>query len=141
MKKKIIGLYKQNKEAINYILVGGMTTVVSLGVYYGLVWTVLNPKIPMQLQLANIISWVAAVTFAYFTNRKYVFESKNQNIIREFIEFYLSRAGSLLLDMLIMYVGVTILGGNDKYVKILVQVVVTIVNYIISKFFVFKEKG
>ena len=69
-------LYEKYKEIINYLIVGVLTTVVSLGVYYACVYTVLDPNQPLQLQTANVISWVAAVTFAYFTNRRYVFESK-----------------------------------------------------------------
>ena len=66
-------LYQKYKELINYLIVGGLTTVVSLGVYYGCELTFLNPEVPVQLQAANVLSWIAAVTFAYFTNRKYVF--------------------------------------------------------------------
>ena len=53
--------------------------MVSLASYYLCVYTILDPDSPLQLQAANVISWIAAVTFAYFTNRRYVFESKNQN--------------------------------------------------------------
>ena len=77
--EKLISLYKRYKEIVNYLIVGGLTTVVSLGVYYGCVLTILDPEVAVQLQAANIISWIAAVTFAYFTNRKFVFESKNEN--------------------------------------------------------------
>ena len=76
-------LYKKYKEIISYLIVGVLTTVVSLGVYYACVLTFLNPENALQLQIANIISWVAAVTFAYFTNRKFVFESKNPDMLKE----------------------------------------------------------
>lgn len=55
----------------------------------------------------------------------------------EAARFYMSRVGTLLLDMLIMFVTVTLLGMNDKLAKLLVQVVVTVLNYIFSKFLVF----
>ena len=84
-------LYQKYKELINYLIVGGLTTVVSLGVYYGCVLTFLNPEVPVQLQAANVLSWIAAVTFAYFTNRKYVFESKNEKRLQEAAAFYGSR--------------------------------------------------
>ena len=137
--KKIIGLIKKYKEIISYLIVGGLTTVVSLGVYYGLVFTVLNPDNPVQLQVANICSWIAAVTFAYFTNRKFVFESKNSNILKEMVAFFAARVGTLLMDMGIMFVFVTLFGFNDKIIKLVVQVVVTVANYVFSKFFVFKK--
>lgn len=100
--------------------------------YYGLVLTILDPQIPMQLQLANVLSWIAAVTFAYVTNRKYVFESTSKSIATEALRFYLSRVGTLLMDMAIMFVGVTLLSLNDKAVKIVVQGVVTVANYILN---------
>ena len=131
--------YKKNKEVINYIMVGILTTLVSLAVYYALVLTILNPEDALLLQVANIISWIASVTFAYFANRKFVFESKNEHIVLEAMKFYLSRLGTLLLDMTIMYIGVSLLFYNDKFVKIIVQIIVIIVNYIFSKLFVFQK--
>ena len=128
-----------NKETISYLIVGLLTTVVSLAVYYGLVLTILDPNNALQLQIANILSWIAAVTFAYFTNRKYVFLSNNPNILKEASGFFASRIGTLFIDMSMMFIMVTLIGINDKLVKLIVQVVITISNYILSKFFVFKK--
>jgi len=140
MFEKIKELYVKYKELINYLIVGVLTTVVSLGTYYGCVLTFLDPQSPIQLQIANILSWIAAVTFAYFTNRKYVFESTNSNMAQEAVKFYASRLSTLAMDMVIMFVGVTWLGFSDKIMKLVVQVVVTIANYVISKFLVFKKE-
>lgn len=137
--KKIINIYKKYREVINYLIFGILTTIVSLSVYYGLVFTILNPDNPIELQIANIISWIAGVSFAYVTNRKYVFESKNNNVKKEISSFVGSRIVTLIMDMLIMYVGVTIVHGNDKILKIISQVVVIVSNYIFSKLFVFKK--
>lgn len=137
---KLINLYKKYKELISYLIVGGLTTVVSLGVYYGCVLTFLDPEVAVQLQAANVLSWIAAVTFAYFTNRKYVFESKNENRLQEAAAFYGSRVTTLLLDMLCMFLMVTLMGWNDKVAKLIVQVLVTVANYILSKFLVFRKK-
>lgn len=134
----ICKLYRKYKEIVNYIIIGALTTLVSLGAYYGLVLTILDPRHPVQLQVANVISWILSVTFAYFTNRRFVFESKDQNIIREVIMFFVARLGSLLIDMGLMFVIVTCYGVNDKVTKIVVQVVVTLANYLFSKFWVFK---
>lgn len=139
--KWVINIYKKHREIINYIIVGGLTTVVSLGTYYICVFTFLDAYNVLQLQIANILSWIAAVTFAYFTNRKYVFESKACNRWLECGKFYLSRVTTLLLDMGIMFALVTVLGFWDAPAKIIVQVVVTIVNYILSKFVVFNKKS
>ncbi len=134
----ICKLYRKYKEIVNYIIIGVLTTLVSLGAYYGLVLTILDPRHPVQLQVANVISWILSVTFAHFTNRRFVFESKDQNTIREVIMFFVARLGSLLIDMGLMFVIVTCYGVNDKVTKIVVQVVVTLANYLFSKFWVFK---
>lgn len=138
--KKLIKLYKKHEEIINYLIVGVLTTIVSLGLYYLCVFTVLNPKDALQLQIANIISWIGAVIFAYVTNRIFVFKSKNSNKKKEFAGFVSSRIVTLIMDMTIMFVMVTLLHLNDKIAKLVVQVVVTIMNYILSKLFVFKNK-
>ena len=137
--KTIREISKEHKEIISYIIVGILTTIVSLSTYYVCVLTFLNPNIPIELQAANIISWIVAVAFAYVTNRIFVFSSKNENILLEIITFSGSRIVSLLIDMAIMFVTVSILGTNDKIAKIIVQMVVTVTNYILSKFLVFKH--
>lgn len=138
--KKIKELYLKYKEIINYLIFGVLTTLVSLIVYYLLVFTFLNPSNPIELQIANILSWVAGVAFAYFTNRKFVFKSKEKNKIKEASKFVMARLVTLIMDMLIMWIGVTILHGNDKIMKLLSQVIVIVSNYLFSKLIVFKEK-
>lgn len=140
MWNKCLKLYKKYEEIINYLIVGGLTTIVSLGSYYLCIYTFLDPDVWYQLQAANIISWISAVTFAYFANRIFVFKSKNQKKFKEAVSFYGSRVATLLMDMGIMFVFVTLLHLNDKIMKLVVQVVVTIANYILSKLFVFKKK-
>ena len=133
---------KENyKEIIRYLIVGVLTTLVSLGVYYGCVYTFLDPENAVQLQIANILSWIAAVTFAYFANRKYVFRSENKNMLKEAAAFFAARVGTLLMDMGIMFVFVTLLGFSDKIMKLVVQVVVTVANYVFSKLMVFRKKS
>ncbi|MCI7333062.1 MAG: GtrA family protein [Mollicutes bacterium] len=138
--KKVWNLYKKYDEMINYLIVGGLTTVVSLGTYYFCVYTFLNPNNAFQLQIANIISWISCVTFAYFTNRIFVFKSKRTDKLKEAISFYGSRIATLLLEMGIMFVFVTILHFNDKIIKLVAQVVITILNYVLSKLLIFKKK-
>ena len=133
-------LYKKYKEIISYLIVGVLTTVVSLGVYYACVLTFLNPENALQLQIANIISWVAAVTFAYFTNRKFVFESKNPDMLKEASAFVGARVATLLMDMVCMFVMVTCMGLSDKIAKLMVQIIVIVANYVFSKIFVFRKK-
>ena len=131
--------YKKHQEIINYLIFGVLTTVVSLASYYLLVYTILNPEKAVELQIANVISWILSVLFAYITNRKYVFNSKNKNILKELTSFCGSRVLTLLLDMGIMFFFVTLLKGNDKIFKLISQVLIVIGNYIISKLLVFKK--
>ena len=137
--KEILDLYKKYEEIINYLIVGVLTTIVSLITYYICVLTILDPKDTIELQIANIISWIGAVSFAYITNRILVFKSKSKNILKEIASFVSARVITLVLDMLIMFLMVTLIGINDKISKIVVQFVVIILNYIFSKLFVFKK--
>ena len=143
MIKKIKELYIKYKEIINYLIFGILTTLVNLITKYILLFTILDPTNGFQLQIAIIISWIAGVLFAYFTNRKFVFESKNENKLKEFISFVVARIATLLLEMFIMWFFVTLLKLNsDLYVVIftlVAQVAVVIGNYIFSKLFVFRK--
>ena len=136
--KKVINLYKKYEEICNYVVVGGITTLVSLLTYYACVLTFLDPKNAFELQLANVISWICAVAFAYFANKKIVFKDNSKGLLSS-IKFFLSRLSTLLIDMASMYILVTIVGINDKISKILVQFIVLVLNYILSKFLVFKK--
>ena len=142
--QKIKELYFKYKEIINYLIFGVLTTVVSLLTKYLLLFTILDASNAFQLQIAVIISWIAACLFAYITNRMWVFESKSKNIINEMIKFFGARLTTLGLEMLIMFVFVTALGLNsDMWVVVwtlISQVVIVIGNYILSKLIVFKNK-
>ena len=137
--KKVI-----NKETILYLIFGVLTTLVSLGVKYALLFTVLDADNPFELQVAIVISWIVACLFAYITNRIWVFESKSKNIIYEMAKFFGARLVTLGMEMLIMYIFVTALGLNsDMWVVIwtlVTQVLIVIGNYVLSKIFVFKNK-
>lgn len=137
--QKIKDLFNKYKEVIMYLIFGVLTTVVSLVSYYLLTITILNPESGIELQIANILSWIISVAFAYITNRKYVFESKSKEFVKEISSFVGGRVATLLMDMAIMFIFVTLLHLNDKVFKLVSQVVVIVANYIISKIFVFKK--
>ncbi len=137
----IKNMYLKYQEIVNYLIAGVLTTIVSLAIYYGLTFTVLNPDNPFLLQAANVLSWIGAVVFAYFINRSFVFKSERNDRWKEFIEFVLGRVGTLLMDMGTMFLLVTVMGVNDKIAKLVVQVIVTVGNYVISKIFVFKKRA
>ena len=147
MKKKekkklsISELYHKYREVIMYLIFGVLTTVVALAIYYGLVYTIIDPNDAFWLQVANFISWAGGVVFAYITNRKYVFQSHETNKLKEVSSFVGARLLTLFMDMAIMFVGVTLLHGNDKVIKLISQVVVIVANYVFSKLFVFKKKS
>ena len=122
------------KETVNYLIAGVLATIVSIVSYYLLRIVIDDYKI------CTVLSWVFAVLFAYFTNRKYVFKSKEKRILKEFASFIGSRIFSLLAELLCMYVMVQIINISDRISKIIVQVIVIILNYILSKLFVFKKK-
>ncbi len=137
---RLLDLYKKNKEVVNYLVAGGLTTLVDLIVYYGLTLTVLNPDDPVQIQAAVVIAWIIAVAFAYVVNRKFVFESKNKDVKKEAFSFVMARVSTLLLEMGFMYVTVTVLGMDDRIAKVIVQILIIISNYLLSKLVVFRKK-
>ncbi|MDD6154993.1 MAG: GtrA family protein [Eubacteriales bacterium] len=132
-----MNLKENTGEILRYLIVGGLTTVVSLGSYYLAITLALDPRNAWQLQAANIISWICAVAFAYFTNRKYVFRSRDPHMVREAEAFVSARLGSLGLDMGLMFLMVTLLRMDAVLAKIIVQFAVTVANYVLSKFWVF----
>lgn len=131
-------IYKRYEEIINYLIVGFLTVVITY-VSYSFCALFFDPGNAFLLQVDNILSWIIAVIFAYFCNRKYVFKSKNRNKKKEFISFISSRLLTLLLDMFVMFFLVTILLINDSISKMVSQVLVIIVNYVLSKVIVFKR--
>ena len=131
--------YIKYKEIINYLIFGILTTFISLITYYLLIITILNPNNPIELQISNIISWIFSVTFAYITNKKYVFNSNEKKIKKEILKFYTSRLSTLFIDIILMFIFVTILKLNDKIIKIIVSIIIIILNYILSKLIVFKK--
>ncbi len=138
--KKIKRIYKKYAEIINYLIVGILTTVVSMATYFICVHTFLTATNPLELQVANVISWILAVLFAFITNKRFVFKSKTKKYGKEMISFFTSRLLTLFLDMGTMFIAVTIFSLSDTIAKLISQVIVTILNYIFSKLFVFKKE-
>lgn len=143
--KKIIELYKKYQEIINYLIVGGLTTIVGVGSKLLLLFTILDQTNGLELQIAEIISWVLAVAFAYITNKVFVFHSKTKGkkCIKELFDFVKGRIITQVIQMFIMWFFVTLLKLNtDLWVIIftlICQVMQIVLNYVISKFLVFKK--
>lgn len=126
------------KEAILYLVFGVLTTVVNIAVYF-----LSTNCLSFSVVISNILAWFVSVLFAYVTNRIWVFESKStgvKNILAEVSTFFGGRIGTGALDTLLMYVSVEMFLYNDLVMKIAVNVIVIIANYLISKFFVFRKK-
>ena len=137
MLDKTIYYIKKYESVLLYLIFGVLTTFVNIVVYYILFNHVLLSNI-----LSNGIAWVAAVIFAFITNKIWVFKSKTleiEQVIKELIAFFSARLSTGLLDMAIMYVGVDLLKVNSIYSKIISGVVVVMLNYIFSKLFIFRK--
>ena len=128
------------REIIAYLIVGVLTTLVSW-IVYALLRLILDINDPLQVQIAVVARWVAGVIFAYFTNRKYVFQSKDPNMLLEALKFTGSRVATLLSDMFIMWLMVSVLGINDWIATVTSAVIVTVLNYVFSKVLVFRRNG
>ena len=137
MLDKIIYYIKKYDGVLLYLIFGVLTTFVNIVVYY-----ILFNHVFLSNILSNAIAWVAAVIFAFITNKIWVFKSKTleiEKVIKELIAFFSARLSTGLLDMAIMYVGVDLLKVNSIYSKIISGVVVVILNYIFSKLFIFRK--
>ena len=132
--KKIVNFLEKYKEIIKYLIFGVLTTLVNIIVY-----TICRKCFHIVYMISKVIAWIISVLFAYVTNRKYVFESKSDNFVKEVYSFYKYRIFSLLIELLIMYIFVEILNIDDMFANIIVNVIVIILNYIFSKLFVFKK--
>ena len=136
MTEKIRTLYKKYEEFILYVFFGGLTTVVNIVVFW-----LFADAIKIHYLIANMAAWVASVLFAYVTNRKWVFKSKNPKILKEFLGFASSRVSTLIMDIVIMWLTVNVIGMNYWIAKIFISsVIVTIANYVFSKLLIFKKK-
>lgn len=124
--------YKKNKEILLYLFFGGLTFLVSISSY-----ALFNIRIGWNALTANIASWILAVAFAYVTNRTWVFESstdRGSNLIKEITSFVGGRIATLVFEELILFIFITELEMNSILIKIVAQVVVIALNYVISKF-------
>lgn len=127
------------KSIIFYLFFGVCTTMVNFFVYFLCAYPLHFP-----MWISTIIAWSLAVTFAFVTNKKWVFESgswEKNVIIGEAISFFLCRLMTGGMDLVIMFVCVGFMGWNDLVMKILSNVLVIVFNYIASKMVIFKKDG
>ena len=121
------------KEIIMYLIFGVLTTVVNIAVYY-----IMTNSLQIHYLISNIVAWFLSVLFAYVTNRKYVFESKSEQIVKEMVSFFGARLATGIMDMAFMWIFVGLGLLPDFVAKVITNVIVIIANYILSKLVVFK---
>lgn len=155
-------IFEKYREIIIYLIVGVLTTIVSWGACF-VAKIFLDPTQDLQNFIINTIGWVAGVVFAYPLNRKWVFKSNNDKIMKEFMGFASSRLSTWILDILIMWFFVNICPLNNLIIKVcnwlnismanadidsvnywvvkicISAVLVTILNYVFSKLLIFKK--
>ena len=146
MNDKINNLIKKflNKETISYLIFGVLTTIINIVVFWfaerELAFIMSEDAASL---VGNVIAWVISVAFAFVTNKLFVFESKSMAfkvVMAELTGFVIARLLSLAFDEGFMFVAIVLLGINSLLAKIISNVFVVIINYVLSKFFIFKNK-
>lgn len=133
MKKLFIN--EKYQQLIRYVFWGVIATGVNFIIYISC-----RKLFAISVVTSNIIAWVLSVAFAYFTNERWVFANSDNegHRLQQLFEFYAGRLFSLAVEEVILIVFINILGANDGIVKLLAQILVIIINWVISKFWVFK---
>lgn len=129
--------YKKNKEMLLYLFFGGLSFIVSISTY-----AVFNVGLGLNELIANILSWIITVMFAFLTNRIWVFQSPTNGItefFKQMLAFYSGRVITLIIEEAILLIFITWLGFNSMLIKVIAQVIVIVLNYVISKLLIFKK--
>lgn len=127
-----------NNDVLRYIFIGGCTTLVNLISYY-----VLRMTTSLNLNVANVISIAAAILFAYFANSSVVFRSKAGTLkekVGEFVKFISARLSTMVIEVGGVWLMADVMKINDYIAKFVIQFIVLVLNYFLSKFFVFSKK-
>lgn len=130
-------MYKEHEEGINYLIFGFLAFVLNYCLF-----NVFETWMYIDYMVATVLSWLLTVFFAYWTNRTFVFKSKNTgktNIFKELCSFIGARIATELLELLLMYLMVDLAHINSKIAKLVAQAAVIITNYILSKIWIFKD--
>ena len=142
--KKINALIVKHKEIVLYIVFGALTTLVNFIIYYPLVnIKAMEPHKEWWVLVVNVIAWIAAVAFAFVTNKLFVFESKERDkktLLVQITSFVGSRLFSLLVEEGILALFVSLLKFSENIWKLVAAAFVVIMNYFFGKFLVFRNK-
>lgn len=134
----MFAIYQRFKTGLAYLFFGGLTTLLNIVAYLGLA-----RGLDLPYLAANVTAWVVSVLFAYAVNRVCVFASCQRgwgNILKECSAFISCRLLSGGVDTAIMYLMIDRLGLGDLAVKVFANLVVIIMNYVISRDLIFKDR-
>lgn len=138
MKDKLGTFYKKHKSVINYVFVGAVTTFSNIVTFW-----ILNKALGVQrLRVSVWAAWAISVSLAYIGNRLWVFAVKplgTKGMVKEIASFFGSRFLTGALDDVIMHFFVVALGANANIIKVLSNIIVIVLNYLLSKYAVFKD--
>lgn len=140
--KKWQDIYYKYEEKWLYLVFGGLTTVVSI-VTKLIAFAAIPGEAVWEESVVVTISWICSVTFAFFPNKKYVFKNETKTkkeFWKVFFSFYGSRLATFFMEQLIFFVFCTWLDINEVVITFASQVLIFIANYVLSKFFVFRNK-
>lgn len=131
-------IYIKYKEVLLYLFFGGLSFLVSIFTY-----AFFNVYMGMNELIANVLSWIITVMFAFLTNRVWVFQSPTngfKEFMRQMAAFFSGRVVTLVVEEIILFIFITWLGFNSMAVKVIAQVIVILLNYVISKLVIFKKQ-
>lgn len=126
------------REGIAYLIFGGLTTVIDYALSNALFYLAKMDSVPSQT-----IAWVAAVLFAFVTNKWWVFNSHTlvpSEVWKEFVSFILCRIATFLFNLAAIFIMVDLMKMEFFICKLLISVVVVILNYVFSKILIFAHK-
>lgn len=133
---QLINFFQKHKQILLYLFFGVCTTLINTVAYALLYeyWEIANVA-------STILAWLAAVLFAFVTNKRFVFESRRKNLreqLLEFVSFFGCRIATGVLDVVIMYIAVDCMQWNSVVWKLISNIVVTVINYVASKLLIFR---
>lgn len=138
MIKFVLGLMKKYQSLISYAVFGVLTTLVNIVTY-----SICYGQLGISNTISNVIAWILSVAFAYVTNKLWVFDSKSWawNVLkREVVAFVSCRLATGILDIVIMFICVDLMGWPAMLMKVISNVLVIVLNYVFSKLIIFKKK-
>ena len=141
---KLAKLYKEHIEGMRYLICGGLSTLVNILSYivasYIIFFSIQNEQ--LRVTISDIFAFIVALVFAYWVNKIIVFKSKcntKKELFKEIFSFTYCRVFSQLISLGMMNLAV-IINMNDVLMKVIANIVVIILNFVLSKLIIFKKK-